>query len=153
MTKSRRLLEEIDQEWKARNLDRTSDLLDSLEILIKAEDPKWLQSNLKHAVRTYKGLVCLEQGQIEQAKHYLLKSLDFASSPQIHSFGPNFLLAEKLIEVGETTAVLDYLDHVKGVWSLIFRWRKLRRWRKEIIHGIKPKFGANLYYHLGAKLT
>lgn len=97
-----------------------------------------------HQANTLLGLVELERGQVEVAAGYLLRSARTPGSRQIMAFGPNMLLAYKLLQRNQEKAVVRYLDMCRGLWKLSFG--TLRRWRRQILMGRTPNFGANLSY-------
>lgn len=51
-------------------------------------------------------------------------------------------LAAELLEQGDKSVVLQYLDLVGSFW----RDPKLQEWRAQVKAGSTPNFGANLYY-------
>ena len=99
------------------------------------------------------GRVALKEGNIEEAKHYLFKAGKTPGSPQLNSAGPSFGLACKLLEKGEKSAVLEYLDLVGKFWANpenidSFNYNSLRvaqehaeklsKWKNEIMKGNNP---------------
>ncbi len=108
----------------------------------------WNYDNLIHHSYTYLGLIALKENRLEDAKLYFNRSLDIKGSPQIKTFGPNLSLAEELLKIGEREIVISYLQGCKKVWSFMFSFRKIWRWKNQILQGKIPDFGANLKYHL-----
>jgi len=90
------------------------------------------------------GRLALQDGDIEQAKEYLLKAGASTGSPQLGSFGPNMALAKELLEAGETEIVLDYFEQCVTFWKM--GEERLKSWTQQIREGEVPKFGANLVY-------
>ncbi|WP_104420651.1 hypothetical protein [Neolewinella xylanilytica] len=100
--------------------------------------------NAIHQANTLLGLVELQNGDIDRATGYLLSSARTPGSPQIHAFGPNMLLADRLLALGQRRAVIRYLKACRRLWRLSFG--TLLRWRWQILRGYTPNFGANLSY-------
>jgi hypothetical protein len=86
----------------------------------------------------------VRNGQIEQAKKYLLEAGKSPGSPQMDSFGPNMSLAKDLLEKGERDTVLQYFDLCRKFWKMDYG--KLDQWSNEVKAGEIPDFGANLIY-------
>ncbi|WP_020567211.1 hypothetical protein [Neolewinella persica] len=115
---------------------------------VSGTNEDWNRGNLLHQIHTIKGLLFLENNEIEEAKEQLIKAIKVPKSPQLNGFGPNMLLAKKLLEKGEAKVVLEYLDLSKHVWSLFTRFIPLLKWRNDINKNRTPDFKANLRYHL-----
>jgi len=90
------------------------------------------------------GVVSLRQGNVVQAKHYLLESAKTTGSPVLNSFGPNMRLAKELLEKGERDAVLEYFDACRAFWKL--GAGQLDAWSAAVREGRTLSFGANLVY-------
>jgi hypothetical protein len=65
-------------------------------------------------------------------------------SPVLNSFGPNMSLARDLLEIGQTNAVIQYLESCRKFWSDDFG--EIDEWLETIRSGGMPDFGANLDY-------
>ncbi|WP_235299614.1 hypothetical protein [Portibacter marinus] len=117
--------------------------------LAEVEKGEWNYSNLIHISHTYLGLIHLAEENIEEAKKNLLKSINFKiGSPQLKSFGPNMMLAEQLLKVGEKEVVLEYLKKSGKIWYFIFSFYRLNKWRNQIRNNEIPDFGVNQNLHL-----
>ncbi len=109
-----------------------------------------------HLARTVLGRVALRENDLEAAKIHLLKSVTIGSdNPSLRSFGPSFILARELLEKGEKSAVLEYLDVVQTFWADVNDPRrqsnpnslrvaqdhakKLTKWKNEIMKGNIPQ--------------
>jgi hypothetical protein len=90
------------------------------------------------------GRIAARNGQIEEAKKYLLQAGKSPGSPQMDSFGPNMSLAKDLLEKGERDSVLQYFELCRKFWSMDYG--KLDEWSKDVKAGQIPDFGANLVY-------
>ena len=104
----------------------------------------WNYGNALHKGNLALGLVALKQGHVEKAKEKLLAAGRTPGSPQLNSFGPNMVLAKRLIELGERDVVLTYFDLCRQFWKMDFG--KLTEWKESVRNGGTPDFGANLYY-------
>jgi len=76
----------------------------------------WNYGNIINAANTILGRVALREGDIEEAKIYLMLSAETTGSPQLNSFGPSFILARELLQQGEKNTVLGYLDRIAVFW-------------------------------------
>ena len=109
--------------------------------------------NKIHDANTLLGRIALMEGDVKQAKEYLIKSGDCPTSPQLSSFGPSYVLAKELLERGEKDIVLYYLDQVYILWAdpknidssdtrmMAFNKMKidsLKKWKEEIMAGKIP---------------
>ena len=119
---------------------------DANTVLLVAEKYRgdWNYGNAVHKANLALGRLALHDGDIEQAKHYLIEAGKTPGSPQLNSFGPNMLLAKELLEKGETATVLEYLDLCAKFWRSDFG--SLSTWKKVIAQGKQPNFLANLLY-------
>ena len=90
------------------------------------------------------GRIAVRNGQIEQARKYLIEAGKSPGSPQMDSFGPNMSLAKDLLEKGERDTVLQYFELCHRFWKMDYG--KLDEWSKEVRAGDIPDFGANLVY-------
>jgi hypothetical protein len=90
------------------------------------------------------GRIAARDGQIEEAKKYLLEAGKSPGSPQMNSFGPNMSLAKDLLEKGERDTVLQYFELCRKFWTMDYG--KLDQWSREVKAGHIPDFGANLVY-------
>lgn len=83
--------------------------------------------NVAHDANSVLGLVALQEGRIEEAKEYLRKAGTAPGSPQVDNFAPPMLLARRLMERGEISAVLAYLDLVAKAWT---RTERSTEWKR-----------------------
>ncbi|HSY09841.1 MAG TPA: hypothetical protein VK840_02895 [Candidatus Dormibacteraeota bacterium] len=90
------------------------------------------------------GRIAVKNGQIEDAKKYLIEAGKSPGSPTMNSFGPNMSLAKDLLEKGERDTVLQYFDLCRKFWKMDYG--KLDEWSKDVKAGQIPDFGANLVY-------
>lgn len=111
----------------------------------------WNYGNAIHQANLYLGLIELEQNNIDASKGYLIKAALTPGSPQLKTFGPNMLLAKKMLEEEQTEIVLEYIRLCKTFWSFWLSFFPTRRWKKEIKRGEVPDFGAHLFYYMEDK--
>ena len=114
-------------------------------LLSSATDKKdWNYGNAIHHGNLLLGRIALKNGDIEQAKKYLLKAGETPGSPQLNSFGPNMSLAKELLEEGERSTVLKYFELCRIFWKT--HDKDLDEWKDLVAKGKIPNFGANLGY-------
>lgn len=119
------------------------------EYLLLAEQFKnnWNYGNAIHHANLLLGRIALKEGKVDAAKEYLLKAGNTPGSPQLISFGPNMSLARELLELGETSVVLEYFDLCTKFWQPQFQEIfGLHEWKIQIENGQIPDFKANLVY-------
>lgn len=67
--------------------------------------------------KTILGCVALRENDLQQAKQYLMKSVEGHKTSDLSFFGPSFILAKELLTLGEKDIVLDFLDLVANIWA------------------------------------
>lgn len=88
------------------------------ELLKKNTDTtSWNYGNVIHSANQVLGLAALAEGKVSQARGFLLAAGKTPGSPQLNSFGPDMVLAQKLLTRGETKVVLAYLDLIAKFWA------------------------------------
>jgi len=123
-----------------------------LKITDKFESSKWTKRSVSsftgsatHTGNMVLGLIALESDDIEKAKEHLLAAGHvIGNPPTLTSFGPDMLLAKKLIEKGERETVVQYFDLCANFWKR--ENAKLEKWKNVVEQGGIPDFGANLIY-------
>ena len=90
-----------------------------------------------HNANQVLGRVALREGNVTDAKRYLLRAGSTPGSPTLNSYGPQLFLAREFLERGERAIVLEYLDLVRRFWSKA-RWSELDQWKREIAEGKIP---------------
>jgi tetratricopeptide (TPR) repeat protein len=117
------------------------------ETLRKNIDGKnWNYGNTIHNANQILGRGALREGELADAKTYLLKAGATPGSPQLNSFGPQMQLARELLEKGEKETVLQYLDLVSKFWASDKEQSELSKqhaaliagWKREIADGKIP---------------
>lgn len=105
--------------------------------------------NAIHQANTVLGLIALEDEEVDRAADYLTASALTPGSTQLFGFGPNMLLAQKLLLRGRKQVVLTYLDLCSTFWKLSFG--RLWLWKTTIRWGRTPSFGSNLTHLIDPK--
>lgn len=78
----------------------------------------WNYGNAIHDANRILGLISLNEGNIEEAAAFLLKSSESRGSPQLDTFGPELDLANLLLKEGKTVEVKTYLTNIKKFWEM-----------------------------------
>lgn len=103
-------------------------------------EKNWNYGNAIHHGHTIIGLIKLENQDSKSARNHLVKSSKIMGSPQLDTFGPNFELAQKMIEIGEIDACKIFLNNCNKFWKM--GKAKISNWQKEIEAGEIP----TMYY-------
>ena len=78
---------------------------------------------------TVLGLIAMDKGDTQSAKEHLIKSAQHDGSPVLGSFGPKLRLGKRLLDAGETEAVMEYIDLCAKFWrndrGELDKWRAL----------------------------
>ena len=82
-----------------------------------ADPHDWNYGNIIHNAHQILGLAALQEGRTSDAKAFLLTAGKTPGSPQLDSFGPSMVLAQKLLGKGEKQTVIEYLDLVEKFWG------------------------------------
>ena len=93
------------------------------------------------------GMIALADGKLEEAKDHLLDAGRSPESPRLYDKGPNMVLAQQLLERGETEAVLSYLKLCSQFWLSGKGRRLLPMWVEMLEAGETPIFGYNLFFN------
>jgi outer membrane lipoprotein-sorting protein len=88
------------------------------------------------------GMIAIHQGNVQQAKYYLIESGKSKGSPVLGSFGPKMILAKALLDKGEYDTVLQYLVDCREFWTMGVQ--RIDDWMATIKAGRAPAFD-NLY--------
>jgi hypothetical protein len=97
-----------------------------------------------HRANIVLGLVAIRQGNVPDAKSYLLAAGRVGPSPALSSFGPNMQLAKELLKRGERETVSTYFDECGTFWSS--GRKRLTEWKQQVARGEVPDFGSNVVY-------
>jgi hypothetical protein len=101
----------------------------------------WNVANRVHWGHIVLGLADVVAGDWSSAERHLLAAGSSAAalggSPQLNSFGPDFDLADKLLDAGRRDTVLAYLNSCKWFW--IDPRDVLDAWGTAIRNGERPR--------------
>jgi hypothetical protein len=97
----------------------------------------WNAGNRVHYGHIVLGRVALRRGDVAAAAQHLIAAGKTKGSPQLNSFGPDFVLAKELFAKGETGAVVEYLDECRAFWTMA--GSRLDSWKADIRAGKTPK--------------
>lgn len=96
---------------------------------------------LLHRAHTTRGMILAAKNDWEQASAELRRSVEAADAsgwPQ----GPGMVLAQRLLEAGQTKSVLDYLDACGQIgWTA--GSPRLEAWKAAVRSGVRPTFDAS----------
>ncbi|MFZ4526803.1 MAG: hypothetical protein ACOYOE_15075 [Chlorobium sp.] len=106
----------------------------------------WNYGNVIYEMHSLLGRIALREGDMAAARRHLAESGQTPGSPQLDSFGPDFVLAGELLQKGERDAVLAHLDKVAVFWanpdrsprSAAEHQKKLDTWKQTIRAGGIP---------------
>jgi tetratricopeptide (TPR) repeat protein len=122
--------------FKANSFERAKLIAEKLLPTAERHRNDWCYGNAINEAHTILGRLALQDGHTEKAKQHLIQSAVNAKSPQTASFGPSMDLADALLRVGETAAVLQYLEDCGMFWEM--GQKRLDKWRSEIRNGKCP---------------
>jgi len=103
--------------------------------LLETED----QGRALHDGNIVLGRLAMQSGDLEKAKLHLLASGKTNGGPTLNSFGPDMVLAKKLLEKGEKETVLEYFQLCSQFWKP--KNNKLQKWTEEVRRGGIPDLG------------
>ncbi len=101
--------------------------------------------NMSHFGNIVLGRAALQRGDINEAKERLLCAALTPGSPVLCDYGPDMTLAQELLQLGETTAVLDYLVACQKFWGVSSK-NQLFDWYESVNLGVAPQFEGNSGY-------
>ena len=126
--------------FEAEQLDKAKEY--ALKMLGQKQDD-WNAGNNVHHGNIILGRIALAQDNVEEAKRHLLAAGKTKGSPQLNSFGPNMVLANDLLALGETEVVLEYFDLCGKFWEM--GEARLKQWSSSIKKGKTPDLKGALY--------
>jgi formylglycine-generating enzyme required for sulfatase activity len=109
----------------------------------------WNYGNIIYDMHSLLGRIALREGDMAAAKRHLVESGKTPGSPQLNSFGPDFVLAGELLQKGERDVVLEHLDKIAVFWanpdrnpsrssSALERQKEIEKWKQTIRAGQIP---------------
>ncbi len=116
----------------------------AFELLDKAIDYKnsWNYGDAIHDANIVLGVVALDDGLLELSKKHLIDAGNTTTTPRLSNFGPEMVLADKLLKIGEQEIVVTYLQLLRKVW--INDHGKLKKWLAIVKDGGHPDFGFHV---------
>lgn len=90
---------------------------DTLELSPRFPDD-WNHGNGIYSGHTALGLLALADGDREGAVRHLLAAAGTPGSPQLGSFGPDLTLAQRLLDLGQRDAVIQFLEKCQTFWKM-----------------------------------
>lgn len=136
----------------------------ALQLLRGNTDPNaWYYGNIIDNANQILGIAALREGRVKEADDYLIAAGKTPGSPQLDSFGPHMILAQKLLDKGQKAAVIQYLDLVARFWAHtspaelkrlderhpglgadvakmnVQNQQQIDQWKKQIRAGLKPQ--------------
>jgi len=114
------------------------------EYLSAAEEFRcnWNYGNAIHDGNSALGLAALAKRDKASAAKYLLEAAKSPGSPQLDSFGPTMILADKLVAAGEREAVINYLQGIRSFWRMDDG--EIDKWIGQLRAGKNPDFRMQL---------
>jgi hypothetical protein len=104
----------------------------------------WNYGNAIYYGNMYKGLLVLKENSIKEAAISLIESAKTPGSPQLNSFGPNTLLADKMYKLGRVAEVKEFLELCRLFWLL--GSSKIDEWVEAIDSNQPPNFASHFLY-------
>lgn len=151
LQKSLKINRLISDSYNSRNFPAALTYIEGSFLFAKKLKRNWNHDNIKHRGYTYSGLIALKLGRIEEANRYLILSAALKGSPQLRSFGPDMILANELLDLGQQEIVLDYLHLCGRFWRWPLGFFRLRKWKSQILRGQRPNFGINYDMNIGMR--
>lgn len=106
------------------------------DLMLDENEAGWNYGNYFHHGNIVLGMIALSQENIDDAASYLEIAGSTTGSPQLDSFGPDFVLARKLLEHGKKESVLRYLDLCTRFWDS--GQDQLKEWKVLVTAGLIP---------------
>ena len=134
----------IDRAWVAERYDLVRKQAEQYLALADAHKDHWNYGNALHHGNLYLGLLAHREGDLDRAQDYLLRSAATPGSPQLNSFGPNTLLADRLLAAGRREAARQFLERCRAFWSP--QLAQIDSWLEALDRGEHPDFERNFLY-------
>ncbi len=125
----------------AGELQRADEIAQELLRVAPNFENDWNYGNAVFWANIVLGKIAFSKGDIEGACAYLIAASETPGSPQLDSFGPEFVLCSQLLTVGKGDFVERYLQNCSKFWEMDDG--KLSQWIRDIHRGITPSFSKN----------
>jgi len=116
----------INSAYEDGSYDKATTLITEYLELASTYRSNWNYGNAVHNSNQILGFIALEKNDVAGAANYLVEAGKSTGSPQLDSFGPNLDLANELLSLGESDAVVSYLQGIRKFWdgkeSIIDDW-------------------------------
>jgi hypothetical protein len=139
-----KLTQNLQQKYESGKIEEVESIIRETKRILPNFERNWNYGNEVHKINIVAGRIALQNGNVEEAKKYLILAGQTNGSPQLNSFGPNMSLAKELLEKKESKVVLQYFDLCSRFWECDFS--KLDNWKELVKKGKIPEFGANLVF-------
>jgi hypothetical protein len=118
----------------------------SQALLVEAElwPKNWNYGNAIHVANLVLGRTAMAEGDMPEARKFLIAAGKTPGSPQLGSFGPDMAFAQDMLKKGETASVIAYLDLCSNFWKE--KHSHAAEWKAQIAKGETPDFGPNVRY-------
>lgn len=80
---------------------------------------------------------------IEEVKKYLREAGKSPGSLQMDSFGPNMILVQELLKIGQKEIVMEFFGSYAKFWKMDHG--KLKQWEAQVEKGEIPDFVTNIF--------
>jgi len=87
------------------------------------------------------GQIALDEGDIGTSVSHLESASATPGSPQLNSFGPDLILAQRLFAQGEEEAVMQYLEAIGAFWEMDYG--AIEKWKNQIENNQTPSFNKS----------
>jgi tetratricopeptide (TPR) repeat protein len=125
------------------NFERAREFAEKALVLSSSFQKNWNYGNALNYAHSVLGLLALEEGDIDVAIEELSKAGATPGSPQLNSFGPTMHLAKRLLQRGQSDAVIAYFEQCRSFWKLGEVWLDI--WTAKVQAGGVPNFSMHLY--------
>lgn len=101
------------------------------EVMLRQEPSGWDYASNVHYGNITLGRIALSEGNVKQARSFLIRAGAAPESPKLRLIGPDTILAKELLQRGERKTVLRYLDQCATFWErgrdILEEWKVLVR--------------------------
>ena len=101
------------------------------EVMLRQGPSRWEDASNIHYGNITLGRVALSEGNVKQARSFLLRAGAALESPKLRLIQPDTILAKELLERGQRKVVLRYLDQCAKFWErgrdILEEWKVLVR--------------------------
>ena len=106
---------------------------------------KQVRGQAVHDANMILGEIALSELKVKDAAQFLIEAGKATDGMTLTSYGPDFALANDLLDKGERQAVLIFFEECRGFWKI--GHDQLSQWAKALQAGQKPDFGPGFKFH------